>query len=58
MVLPLVVGALINLNGKQHYIQWGVIQITVANAVIIALMIVVFIVALALPFPSHDRRRS
>ena len=58
MVLAVLLAALINLNGKQHYIQWGVIQITVANAVIIALMVVVFILAIVLPFPTHDRRRS
>ena len=34
------------------YIQWGVIQISVANAAIIAAMVVVFILALVIPFPT------
>ena len=34
------------------YIHWGVIQISVANAAIIAAMVVVFILALVIPFPT------
>jgi hypothetical protein len=56
-MLPALLAALVNLNGPQHYIQWGVIQITVANAIIIGLMVVVFVLAIALPFPTHQRRR-
>jgi len=40
------------------YISAGVIQISVTNALIIGGMIVVFILALVLPFPGgrhHDR---
>jgi len=44
--------ALTVLTGR--YIDWGVISISVTNAVIIALMILVFVLALLLPFP-HDR---
>jgi hypothetical protein len=51
----------IDLNGTGHYLSWGVIQISWANAVVILLMIVVFVLALVLPFPGHgstdgDRR--
>jgi len=38
-----------------HYIHWGVIQISVTNAVIIAAMVVVFVLAILLPFPGHGR---
>ncbi len=58
MVIPVLLAALVDLNGRQHYIQWGVIQITVANAVIIGLMVLVFVLAILVPFPSHGRRRS
>ena len=40
------------------YIDAGVIQISVTNAVIIGLMLVVFVLALVVPFPGrrhHDR---
>jgi hypothetical protein len=48
--------SLINLGGAGHYIHWGFIQISVANLVVILLMIVVFILAILLPFPRHGRR--
>jgi hypothetical protein len=41
-----------------RYVSSGVIQISVTNLAIIATMIVVFILALVLPFPGrhHDDR--
>ena len=36
-----------------HYLHWGVIQISLANLLIIVAMIVVFVLALVLPFPGH-----
>ena len=35
-----------------HYIDWGVISISVTNAAIIGLMVVIFVLALLLPFPK------
>ena len=46
----------INLNHPGHYIHWGVIQISVANLVVIAVMLVLFIAAILLPFPGRRRR--
>lgn len=46
------------LGGTGHYVHWGVIQISVANLVVIALLVVAFILALVLPFPGRPRRRS
>jgi hypothetical protein len=45
--------AVVNLNGTGHYLQWGIIQISYANAIVILLMIAVFVLALVLPFPGH-----
>jgi hypothetical protein len=43
------------LGGHAHFLQWGVIQISLANLIVIALMLVVFVLALVLPFPhTHD----
>jgi hypothetical protein len=49
-------GALINLGGTGRYVHWGFIEISVANLVVIGLMIVVFVLAIFLPFPRHGRR--
>ena len=35
------------------YVQWGFIQISVPNLVVIVLMLVVFGLALVLPYPHH-----
>ncbi len=39
-------------EGAGRYVHWGVIQISVTNLVIIAGMIVLFVLALVLPFPG------
>ncbi|MDH6121363.1 hypothetical protein [Kitasatospora sp. GAS204B] len=46
----------IDLNGTGHYVHWGVVQISVANLVVIALMVLVFVLALLLPFPRGRKR--
>ena len=46
------VAAPVNLNHPGHYLHWGVIQISVANLVVIVAMVVVFVLALLLPFPN------
>ena len=58
MVLGVLLAALINLGGTGKYIHWGFIQISVANLVVIILMVVVFVLAILLPFPKRkgDRR--
>jgi hypothetical protein len=47
------VAAIINLNGPGHYVHWGFVQISVANLVVILLMIAVFVLAILLPFPRR-----
>ena len=52
--LPLVlVAALVNLNHPATYVHAGFFQMSVANIVVIALMVVVFAAAIALPFRRH-----
>lgn len=43
----------VGLNGTGYYIHWGFIQLSLANLIVIALMVVVFVLALVLPFPGH-----
>jgi hypothetical protein len=51
------VAAPVNLDHPGHYLHWGVVQISVANLVVIAVMVAVFALAVLLPFP-RGRRRS
>ncbi len=40
-----------------RYIHWGVLSISLTNFLIIVGMIVIFVLALVVPFPgAHDRR--
>ena len=52
MTVGQVLAAPINLNHPGHYVHWGVIQISVANLIVIALMVLLFVAALFLPFPK------
>ena len=36
-----------------HYLHWGVISVSVTNLLIIVAMLVLFVLALVLPFPGH-----
>jgi len=41
------------MDGQAPYLQWGFIQISLPNLVVIGVMVLVFVLALALPFPGH-----
>jgi hypothetical protein len=53
IVIGHVVGSLIDLNGPGHYVHWGFIQMSVANLILIGLMVVVFVAAILIPFRRH-----
>jgi hypothetical protein len=46
-------GSIVNLGGLGHYIHWHFIYISVANLIVIGLMLLVFVLAILLPFPRH-----
>lgn len=46
---------LIPMDGPGAFLHWGVIQISAANLVVIILMLVVFVLALFLPFPGRKK---
>ena len=52
-----VLSAPVNLNHPGHYVHWGVVQISVANLVVIGVMVVVFVAAILLPFPKGRGKR-
>jgi len=56
LLVSSVMGALVDLNGKGRYVHWGFIQISVANLVVIALMAIVFIGAIIVPYRRHGDR--
>jgi hypothetical protein len=47
----------VDLNGPGRYVHWGVVQISVANLVVIAVMVALFVAALLLPFPGNGPRK-
>jgi hypothetical protein len=46
----------VGLNGTGYYIHWGFVQLSLANLAVIALMVIVFILALVVPFPGRKDR--
>jgi hypothetical protein len=40
------------LSRPAYFLHWGVVQISLANFVIIVLMLVIFVLALVVPFPG------
>jgi len=52
------IAALVPLDTLGHYLSWHFIQISVANFIVIVLMIVTFVVALVAPFPGRRRRKE
>jgi hypothetical protein len=49
--------ALIDLNGRPHYLHSGWFLISIANLVVIVAMVVVFVLAIWLPFPRDRSQR-
>jgi hypothetical protein len=52
----LVLGALVPLTTLGRYLHWGFIEISVANFIVIVVMVLTFIAALFLPFPGRRAR--
>jgi hypothetical protein len=42
------------LGGHAHFLHWGVVQISLANLTVIVVMLIVFVLAVVVPFP-HGR---
>jgi hypothetical protein len=50
--------AVFNLNNPAHYVHWHFIDLSLSNVIVIAVMFVVFALAIALPFPHHKGTES
>lgn len=57
MVIPehLLTAALFDLTHPAHYLHWHFFQMSVANVLVIVLMILAFIAAILIPFPKRER---
>jgi len=40
-----------------RYLHWGVLSISLTNALVVGAMLLAFVLALVLPFPHGDRDR-
>ncbi len=50
--------AVFNLNHPAHTVDWNFIHLSVANVVVIGLMLIVFFLAILLPFPGAAGRAA
>ena len=53
-----VMGAVFNLNNPAHVVHWHFIHLTLSNVIVICVMLVVFVLAILLPFPGAARRQT
>jgi hypothetical protein len=53
-----VLGAVFNLNHPAHTVDWHFIHLSVANVVVIGVMLIVFVLAIVLPFPGAKGRKQ
>jgi len=54
----MLVSAVLNLNHLGRYWHWHFINISVANGIVMILMVVTFVAALLLPFPGRRERKE
>ena len=56
--VPGVLAAVFNLNHQASYVHWHFFQMSVGNVAVIVLMLIVFVLALVVPFPGAHRKRD
>lgn len=54
--MGMLAAAIVNLNHPAHTVDWEFIHLSVANVVVIGLMLIVFVLAILLPFPGVAKR--
>ncbi len=53
-----IVGAVFNLNQPAEYVHWHFFQMSAGNIAVIVAMLIVFALAILLPFPGSHRGRG
>lgn len=56
--MSVLAAAVFNLNHPAHTVDWSFIHLSVANVVVIGLMLIVFFLAILLPFPGAAGRAA
>ncbi len=56
--MSVLAAAVFNLNHPAHTVDWEFIHLSVANVIVIGLMLIVFLLAILLPFPGAARRAA
>jgi hypothetical protein len=56
--MSVLAAAVFNLNHPAHTVDWNFIHLSVANVVVIGLMLIVFLLAILLPFPGAAGRAA
>jgi hypothetical protein len=56
MAHNIVTAAPVDLSHPGYYLHWGFIQISLTNFLVVIAMIIVFALALLLPFPKGGRQ--
>ncbi len=51
----ILMAAIFNLNHPAHTVHWHFLTLSVANVVVLVIMLAVFAAAILLPFPGHAR---
>jgi hypothetical protein len=51
-------GAVFNLNNPAHVVHWHFFQMSASNIIVICVMLLVFVLAILLPFPGATRRQA
>jgi len=46
--------AVFNLNHHATYVHWHFIDVSLSNVLVVAVMLVVFVLAILLPFPHRE----
>jgi hypothetical protein len=54
-VVQPVLAALFDLSSPAHYLHWHFFQMSVANFIVVLLMIAIFVAAILIPFPKRGR---
>ena len=50
------ISTIINMNNPGHYYHWSILTISAANLILIFLMVLIFFLALVLPFPGNKEK--
>ena len=54
-MLTNLLGAIVNLNKRPYFFHWGIIRLSAANLLVMAVMLALFVAAMLVPFPKDKQ---